>query len=419
MSELEPLPAVRASRWWESRSSWAASLLALGALVGSWGYARRPAPVDVVLARKGPLEQRLVTTGRVLPPARIGLGSTVLGRVTEVRIEDGTRVERGELLVRLDDAVAQAEVAQARAALNAALARVGRVARVSNRVAERVVDERVAAFERAEREWQRAKRLEAEGAITEAELDELRTRFEIARSQLATARAEVESTAPGGGEHSAVTATATEARAALAVAEARLAATRIEAPSPGVVLARRVEPGDVVQPGSPLVELLGAGETRLMAQVDEKYLGLIALEQRATAIADARPERPFSTELVWIAPAVDPGRGTIELRFAVREPPTFARPEMTVSINLELARRDAALMLPLHAIRDATGESPWAMVVVDERLERRPLRLGIRGDEWVEILAGVSEGEPVAVGPQAVPAIGARVRPRVVEPRDG
>ena len=383
--------------------------------VGARAWATQAPRVDVVIAQKRPLVQRLVTTGRVMAPARIELGTTVLGKVVEVRVQDGATVAEGELLVRLDDTIARAEVAQAKAALGSAHARVGVVGRVSSRIAERTVEERASSFDRAERDFQRAKQLHAEGALPDAELDAAQTALDVARSQLAAARATLESTSPGGGEYSATAAIATEAQAALAVAEARLAATRIEAPTAGVVLERKVEPGDVVQPGTGLITLLGAGAPRLSAEADEKYLGVASVGQAATAIADAVPDRPFPARLVYVAPAVDPARGTIELRFAVPEPPAFLRPELTVSVNLDVARREATVALPQAAIRDAATDQPWALVVAGDRLERRPLRLGIRSDERIEILEGVSEGERVVVASSSVPAAGARVRPREVE----
>ena len=393
--------------------------MGVGIVAAASVYAVRPRQVDVVVASRAPLEQRLVSTGKVLAAARIGVGSTVLGRVAEVRVEDGDQVAAGELLVQLDATIARAEVAQARAAVNTAYARVGTVGRVTNRIAERTVEERTASFERAEREWQRTKQLHDEGALSASEFDAARAAFDVAKSQLDAARAEAESTAPGGSEISATAATVAEARAALAVAEARFAATRIEAPTAGVVLARKVEPGDVVQPGATLIDMLGAGATRLSAQADEKYLGIVALGQRGTAVADAMPNQPFPVTLDWVAPAVDPARGTIELRFAVEKPPKFLRPDLTVSVNLDVARRDAAVVLPLAAVREAASDAPWALIVVDDVLERRPLRVGIRGDERVEILSGVSEGDRVVVSTTVVPAVGSRVRVREVEPAGG
>ncbi|MBN2192134.1 MAG: hypothetical protein JW751_04905, partial [Polyangiaceae bacterium] len=77
-----------------------------------------------------------------------------------------------------------------------------------------------------------------------------------------------------------------------------------------------------------------------------------------------------------MAPAIDPARGTVELRFAVEEPPGFLRPDLTISINLDGARRDATVALPLAAVRDAASAEPWALAVVNDVVERRALRLG-------------------------------------------
>jgi HlyD family secretion protein len=111
-------------------------------------------------------------------------------------------------------------------------------------------------------------------------------------------------------------------------------------------------------------------------------------------IADAAPDAPFPARLIYVAPAVDPGGGTIELRFAVAEPTAFLRPELTVSVNLDVARREATVALPLAAIRDRGDR---ATVGAGGRPETAssggPLRLGIRGDERIEVLEGVREGE--------------------------
>jgi HlyD family secretion protein len=175
----------------------------------------------------------------------------------------------------------------------------------------------------------------------------------------------------------------------------------------------------VVSPGATVAVLLGRGATRLSALVDEKYLGVLTLQQRATVVADALPERPFPAALAWIAPAVDAGRGTVELRFSVAKPPVELRPDQTVSLNVDVTRREATLSLPPSAVRDAAGDAPWALVVAGDRLERRALRLGIRGDDRLEVLAGVTEGEPVVLGARVTLVPGARVRPRVVEAPGG
>jgi HlyD family secretion protein len=191
------------------------------------------------------------------------------------------------------------------------------------------------------------------------------------------------------------------------VAQARLAQTRILAPTAARVLARHVEPGQIVQAGKSLLSLALAGPTQLVAAVDERFLAQLQLGQRADVIADAFPQQRFSARVSALAPAIDPQRGAVEVRLDLEgAPPLFLREDLTVSVEVETGRREQALVLPLTALRE--GDAVW--VVDDGRLQSRPVRLGLRTLQSVEVLQGLAAGEQVALGDAAQP--GQRVRPQ-------
>ncbi|MEY4654568.1 MAG: hypothetical protein RI884_3149, partial [Pseudomonadota bacterium] len=197
-------------------------------------------------------------------------------------------------------------------------------------------------------------------------------------------------------------------RAATEVARARLAQARIAAPTAARVLARHVEPGQIVQAGKPLLSLALASPTQLVAAVDERFLEQLQVGQRADAVADAFPQRRFEARVASLAPAVDPQRGAVEVKLDLAgEPPTFLREDLTVSVEVETGRREQALVLPLSALRE--GDAAW--VVQDDRLQVRPLRLGLRTLQAVEVVQGLVPGERVAVGDAALPGQRVRLRP--------
>jgi HlyD family secretion protein len=105
---------------------------------------------------------------------------------------------------------------------------------------------------------------------------------------------------------------------------------------------------------------------------------------------------------------VDLSRGTVEVKLDVADPPPFLRPDMTVSVNVEVGRDPAALVLPAGAVREV-GTSPWALVVRDGRTVRQPVKLGMRGEGTVQVLSGHEAGEAV-VAPASTIGPGARVR---------
>jgi HlyD family secretion protein len=174
------------------------------------------------------------------------------------------------------------------------------------------------------------------------------------------------------------------------------------------VIGRKVEVGDVAQPGAVLLVLSQNGRTRITAQIDEKNLGLLRVGQSAVGSADAYPDRSFPARLAVVVPAVDPQRGTVEARFDVDKPPPYLVPDMTVSMEVEVARHQKVLTIPSESVRDAAA-SPWVLVASGGRAERRDIVLGIRGSGSSEVKSGLKEGEMVLPGAGKV-SVGSRIR---------
>jgi HlyD family secretion protein len=197
--------------------------------------------------------------------------------------------------------------------------------------------------------------------------------------------------------------------AAEAAAATRLGQTTIRAGGEGVIIGRSVEAGDIVQPGVSLLVLAVDGPTLLTIEPDERNLSAIWVGQAATASADAYPGQSFRAAVSFIGAAVDPQRGTVEVRLAVPEPPPTLRPDMTVSVELEAGRREQALSVPADCVRDVTGRAPWVLLLRDGIVERRPVRVGLRGDALVELLGGAREGDLVIPVTSGNPAPGTRL----------
>jgi HlyD family secretion protein len=180
-----------------------------------------------------------------------------------------------------------------------------------------------------------------------------------------------------------------------------------------VVIARSVEAGDTVQPGKTLLELSLPGRTEVVAPVDEKNLALLAVGQRALVSADAYPQRSFPARLATLVPAVAAASGTVTAKFEVPEPPGYLLPEMTVSVEVEVARKADALSLPAAAVRDL-ATAPWVLAVRGGRAVRVPVGTGVRGGSRVEIVSGLAAGDLVVPAAESRVAAGDRVRARAV-----
>lgn len=367
--------------------------------------------VAVVTVRPGELLQSVVASGKVRSPQRVELTSQISGRVLAVNGREGQTVAAGDLLIQLDDAEWQAAVAQSRASLAQSETRLRQMQQLARPLAEQARLQAAANLDQARRHFERTRDLAERGFYSRHQLDDAQRNLDVAASQLQSTELQLASNENGGSDYRLAQVAVDQARASLALAESRLAYTRLRAPSAGTVLTRSVEPGHTAQPGKVLMTLSPAGATELLVHIDEKNLAQLKPGQVARASADAYPGQHFPATINFISPAVDPLRGSVEVRLHVAEPPAYLRQEMTVSIDIETARLSDALLVPANAVRYAEGQ-PWVLVVRDDRVQRQDVAIAARSGGRIAIGAGLVAGERLLARDQPAPPVGSRVRGR-------
>ncbi|MEN9315609.1 MAG: hypothetical protein RIS35_2002 [Pseudomonadota bacterium] len=394
------------------RRRWPLLLAALAVLaLAVFFLAPRGLTVDVVTAVRGPVTQSVVASGRIATPARITISSQLAARIDRVPVREGDQVRAGQLLVQLRSEEADAALDSARAALAEAQGRARQLRDVQRPVAEQQLVQASAALRLAEQELQRAHDLRARGFVAQARVDEAERSLASARASELAAQAQARANLDGGVEGELVRTRLAQARAALEAAQARRELLALRAPADAVVLTRLAEPGDTAQVGRAVLELAQDGETRIVTTVDEKNLRFLAKGLKASAVADAFPDRRFDAVVTYVAPAIDAQRGTVELRLTVPNPPDFLKTDMTVSVEMVAGRRDSAVLVPADVVRAGESGTPWVLVARDGRAVRVPVTLGLRGVGVAEITGGLEAGETVIV--PAAPAVpGDRVRAR-------
>ena len=400
----------------------------------------RAPTVPGVRVFKGPLVRTLQFSGRVVTQSRVDVGSTLTGRVLLVAAVEGAQVSKGDVLVRLESDELRAALDQARANEQQAAARLAGLRSTGRSSAQAGLAQADSVLIAAKAELQRTQELVVKGFLSEAKLDEARRGADVAQAQQVSARAQSAANADRGTDVAQAQAQLALANAATAAARARLMQAVVVAPADARVLTRGVEPGQIVQPGRALLSLAVTGPVQLVAQVDERYLEQLQVGQTASVLADAFPQARFAARVQLISPLVDAQRGAVEVKFALPDaPPAFLREDMTLSLEVETARRDGALVVPVAALRGdlpgtaaLRGDLPGAAalrgdlpgtaalsgdlvyVARDGHVEARNVRLGLRTLEAVEVLEGLAQGDIVLTGPAPKP--GSRVRADLMAP---
>ena len=303
---------------------WIAAVLVAG--LGLYAWSQRGMAVELALVSQGPMVQSVVTSGRIASVARTDVMSQSTARIEQVLVREGDAVQAGQVLVRLRDDEASANLTAAQAAVTEARARLRQLSSVQAPVSEQQLAQARAAAVQAEQELARAQDLLKQGFVSQARLDDALRQAQTARAAVLAASAQAQGNQTGGAEAAAAQARLAQALASATAAASRLDNLSLRAPVAATVISRQADPGDTAQPGHVLLTLVSGAETRIETSVDEKNLKYIRLGQAARASADAYPDQPFAATLSTIAPAVDAQRGTVDLKLRVDQPPDFFAP---------------------------------------------------------------------------------------------
>ena len=371
-------------------------LLVVGFL--GWRIWQGPA-VPVVRVERTDLVQNVVAAGRVITTSRAQVGVEITGIVQQRHVTEGDRVRPGDLLLTLRSDELAARLAEAQAALDNL-----RASRRPQALA--ALEQSEFELEQASREAQRRQDLLKSRSIA-TELYEKAAQAEVAaRSRAQQARLVAQALAPDASEERILTERLRAARAALDKTEVR-------AQFDGLILTRQVEPGDQVQPGRVLFEIARLGRAEVLVPVDERNLGVLALGQPAACIADAFPNQRFEARVNFIAPAIDPQRGTVDVRLEILDAPSYLKEDMTVTATITTAKVANALVIPNNALRQTHDHTANVLVLQFGKAVETSVKLGLRGLMQTQVVSGLKPGELVISDAQVT--AGQRVRASYVD----
>jgi multidrug efflux pump subunit AcrA (membrane-fusion protein) len=364
---------------------------------------RRLRPVEVVVApvTRGPATEVVYATGTVAPRERVIVKARIAEHLGRVLVDEGDRVERGQLLATIEDPARRSALAKGRSRL--ATARTQASAR-SPQLAALAAQVRAvrSQLELARTELARTERLAAGGAVAVAEVDAARARVEQLAAQTAALEEQERSTRLELG------AARDQIGSEVATLAEEVAETSVRSPIDGIVLRREVEPGELVSVNQTLFEVADAGEPLLELQVDEADIARVRDGPAPSEVAlsfYAFADHAFAGHVTEILPDPDPVRRSYTVRVALDQPIPGLRVGMTAEANVIVQRKASALVLPIEAV---DGNSAW--FVESGRAVARDVVLGIRDLTHVEVVSGAREGELAIVSPSvATLARGERV----------
>jgi HlyD family secretion protein len=356
--------------------------------------------VTVSTVTRGTFDDFIPLRARVTPLLTVYIDAVEGGRVEKMLVEDGATVAKGQPIALLSNAelqlstlARQTEVEQQINNMRSqelALAQT----RLSN---ERAVLAAETVLDKAKRQYEREKPLAEQGFIAGKQFADTSADYELGRRNLeALKRSQATDARLQGSQLSQQQAAAQSMQSGLAIARANLDALQLRAPVAGQLSGFSVQVGQSLQRGERVGQIDSPGRNKLIAGVDEFYLGRVQVNQQARMDWAGKT---FAAKVTKIYPQVQNGQFQVDLQFTGGEPPQLQRGQ-TMQARLTLGDPAPALLIPNGAFYNETGGA-WIFVVTpDGRTAiKRTVRLGRRNSEFVEVLEGLEPGEKVLTSP--------------------
>ena len=384
------------------------AVVLVGALVAVSAGARRDKGIEVRFEDVGQrsLVAAVTASGKIQPKRAVDVSADITGRIVKLAVREGDYVQQGQFLLQIDPTIYEANLQRARAAVSSAEAAL--VQARANR-------------DQTRRSYDRTKELQRQSPnlVTTEQVELAQTQYDVARAQASAAEFQV-----------------SQSRAAMQEATDQLSKTRIIAPMAGRVTRLAVEEGEVAVPGTfsretgLLLTISDLSVIQVVVQVDETDVVRLALGDSVEISIDAFPDTNFVGRVSKISDsairtaAASAGATTdqavdYEVEITLEAPPGDIRPDLSATARIVTDTRTDALAIPIIALTvrphaevstearpaDTTAagqekkETEGVFVVTDGVATFRPVRVGIAGDEYFEVIEGVKEGETIVAGP--------------------
>jgi RND family efflux transporter MFP subunit len=346
---------------------------------GSGGGARPPMPVEFATVKRSTVVEHVTVVGNLIGAATVEAVPKVNGRLETVNVKLGDSVRRGQIIAKVEDREIREQVKQAEAQFN---------------VSRATIRQRQADLKLAETNLERNRSLLDRELLPRQTYDDTEARHQAALAQVDLAKAQFE-----------------QASSRLDELRINLGNTVIASPVDGFVGKRFLDPGAFIGPNTPVASLVDIRSVRMVANLVEKDVKRVTVGTPAAVEVDAFPGETFSGRVSRVAPVFDPATRTAEMEIEVPNPGFRLKPGMYARVQLTVASRSDALTVPSNAIvmvegkpgvftagaeaarndaRPAAQSTPAAMVA-----KFVPVSTGIREEQQIEILNGLSDGTRV------------------------
>jgi RND family efflux transporter MFP subunit len=333
-----------------------------GAPGGRGGGGRGQLTVELEPVVHAPVNRELSVVGNLIGDQTVSVVPKTAGRLQEITVKLGDRVNRGQRIAKIEDQEILEQVKQAEAAFE---------------VAKATIRQREADLELAKTNVERSRNLFQRQLLPQQTLDDAEAKYQSAQAALDLARAQN-----------------TQSQSRLDELRINLQNTIITSPVNGFVARRAADPGAFVSANAPIVDVVDIVHVRLVANIVEKDLKQIGVGDSARVEVDAFPGESFMGRIARVSPVLDPSTRTAPFEVEIPNDQYRLKPGMYARVGIITESHPHALVVPTNALVDANG-TRGVYLAVNNVAQFHPVKIGIEGNDRTEVLDGVAEGDRV------------------------
>jgi HlyD family secretion protein len=373
------------------RVGWKIALVLLIALVIVYRLYFAAVPVESCAVKTGLISAEAMGTGTFEARVHATISPKISGRIAQVLVDQGDKVTKGQKLVLLDDEDLRQQVEMAKAELSVAHAGVEKA--VSG------IKSAEATEKQSKTSFDRQSKLVSSGAVSVDALEKAQQQLEVAQAGLSQAQsAKIEA------EKLVI-----KAEASLQFAQAQLSYTVICAPFDGLIVRRNRDPGDVVVPGSMVLDMISLDELWISAWVDETLLNQLEVGQASKIVFRSDTKIELPGKVVRIAPQADRETREVLVDVGIDHLPKLWAIGQRAEVYIETARKENVLVIPQRVVV-WRQQQPGVFVIDNGRAYWRKIVLGIEGKENVEVAKGLQPNQVVLIPGSKLPREGRAVK---------
>ena len=366
---------------------------------------KRQIPVETVSPHLGSIDRRLHLTGTIISEAIVDVLSKVSGILEKIQVEQGDRIKADQVVAMVEREEKEAQLQEAQAALDVLRARWAQMetgARPEEITqSEQLVRQTKASWETSLDNYMRLKNLKERDFISQQRLDEAMLKVTLSEAEYRSAKEKLTLLRKGARQEDrdALLAQIRQAEAALRLAHIHLKNTTIRAPISGIISKRFLDQGSCVSTTTPIVRIVAMDMVKVLVQVVESELAQLSVGAKAEIYVDAYRKQVFRGEVSRISPTVDPESRMADIEIQVGNKDHRLKPGMFARVNLVVQRRNGVLLLSKDSLIREHGHTR-VFVHENGRALLRKVSLGLEGEQYVELLKGLREGDEVIVAGQ-------------------